>query len=161
MKRLFMLAAILLAPMQALAETTVEEAWVRLPPPVADTAAAYMKIENHGDKDIEITAIETDVAESPEFHSMEMHGGMMHMQKMGKVVVPAHGDMSFGPGGNHLMLVGLTRALKTGEHLMITLKTSDGESIMVHAEVKDMRGNAGHDKHQMNDNENGHHGMHH
>ncbi len=162
MKRFIILfGLLLLMPIQALAEITVEEAWVRLPPPVADTAAAYMKIENHGDKDVEITAIETDVAASPEFHSMEMHDGMMHMQKMEKVTVPAHGGISFGPGGNHLMLIGLTRLLKTGEHLMITLKTSDGESVMVHAEVKDMRGNAGHGKHQMNDDEHGHHGMHH
>jgi len=161
MKRFIFLATLLLMPMQALAEITVEEAWVRLPPPVADTAAAYMKIENHGDHDVEITGIETSIATSPEFHSMEMHDGMMHMQKMEKVIVPAHGEISFSPGGNHLMLVGLTRVLKAGEHLMITLKTSDGESTMIHAEVKDMRGNAGHSSHQMNNNEHDHHGMHH
>jgi copper(I)-binding protein len=163
MKRLMMIfALLLLVPMQALAEIVVEEAWVRLPPPVADTAAAYMKIENHSAKDVEITAVETDVAKSPEFHSMEMHDGMMHMQKMEKVIVPAHGDISFDPGANHLMLVGLTRALKTGEHLMITLKTSDGESIMIHAEVRDMRGHnehGGHDSLNKSD-DHGHHGHH-
>jgi len=165
MKRFIMLVALLLAPMQALAEITVEEAWVRLPPPVADTAAAYMKIENHGDHDVEITGIETAVATNPEFHSMEMSDGMMNMKKMEKVIVPAHGEISFGPGGNHLMLVGLTRALKAGEHLMITLKTSDGESIMIHAAVKDMRGNKSddgdHSGHMKKDNEHSHHGMHH
>ena len=166
MKRLMMLTALLLLlPLTAQAETTVEGAWVRLPPPVADTAAAYMKIENHGDHDIEITGIETDVATSPEFHSMEMHDGMMNMKKMDKVIVPAHGEISFGPGGNHLMLIGLTRALKAGEHLMLTLKTSGGESIMVHAEVKDMRGSQkhgdDHSGHMKKDEEHGHHGMHH
>jgi len=162
MKRFIFLATLLLMPMQALAEITVEEAWVRLPPPVADTAAAYMKIENHSAKDVEITGIETKAAKNPEFHSMEMHDGMMHMQKIENVVIPAHGSISFDPGSNHLMLIGLTRALKSGEHLMITLKTSDGESVMVHAEVKDMRGNKDHDNHDMKkDDEHSHHGMHH
>lgn len=167
MKRFLILTTLLfLTPLMAQAETTIEEAWVRLPPPVADTAAAYMKIENHGDHDVEITSIETGIAKSPEFHSMTMHDGMMNMKKMEKVIVPAHGEISFSPGGNHLMLIGLTRTLKTGEKLMMTLKTSDGESIMVHAEVKDMRGNKGDDaKHademNMDDDMQGHHGMHH
>lgn len=166
MKRFFMLfALLLLLPTQALAEITIERAWVRLPPPVADTAAAYMTIRNHGDHDVEITAIETTIATNPEFHSMDMDGEMMMMKKMEKVIVPAHGGISFDPGGNHLMLTGLTRTLKTGEHLMIILKTSEGNSIMVHAEVRDMRGKkSDDDEHSdpMNmDDEHSHHGMHH
>lgn len=167
MKRFFILfGLLLLLPMQAAAEVIIEGAWVRLPPPVADTAAAYMTIRNHGDKDVEITGIETDVAEHPEFHSMEMDGEMMMMKKMAKVIVPAHGGISFDPGGNHLMLIDLTRELKTGEHIMMTIKTSDGESIMVHAEVKDMRGGMDHSSHKMSDDMSYHgghdmHGMHH
>ena len=166
MKRLMMLTMLLLlTPVTGFAETVVEGAWVRLPPPVADTAAAYMTIRNHGDKDIEITGIKTAAATNPEFHAMEMHDGMMHMMKMEHVIVPAHGGISFNPGGNHLMLIGLTGELKTGQHIMMTLETSEGESIMVHAEIKDMRGNTSHDKHdmKMDDNMQGHdmHGMHH
>jgi len=89
------------------------------------------------------------------FHAMTMHDGMMHMQKMERVVVPAHGGISFDPGGNHLMLTGLQRMLKAGEYLMITLETSNGESVMIHAEVRDMRSksNETHTSH-------GHHGTH-
>ena len=166
MKRFFILfGLLLLLPMQAAAEVVIEGAWVRLPPPVADTAAAYMTIKNSGDKDVEITGIETAVATNPEFHSMEMDGEMMMMKKMAKVIVPANGGISFNPGGNHLMLIGLTGPLKAGSHIMMTIKTSEGESIMVHAEVRDMRGNKEHDKHdmKMNDDMQGHdmHGMHH
>lgn len=156
MKRLLILAtALLILPLNALADIIVEDAWVRLPPPVADTAAAYMTIKNSGDKDVEITSIETGVCENPEFHSMEMDGEMMQMQKMEKVIVPAHGGISFSPNGNHIMLIGLTGPLKTGEHIMMTLHTSEGESIMVHAEVRDMRGDAGHEGHDMNNDMHG------
>jgi len=162
MKRFIILfGLLLLMPMQALAEIMVEEAWVRLPPPIADTAAGYMTIRNNSNKDIEITGIKTAIAKHPEFHSMEMDDGMMHMQKMEKVVVPAHSGISFDPGGNHLMLIGLTRALEAGEHLMITLETSDGKSTMIHAEVRDMRGGHAEMKHGGDDDDQGHHGMHH
>jgi hypothetical protein len=148
---------LLLMPFQAAAEIVVEKAWVRLPPPVAETAAAYMTIRNHGDQDIEITGVKAKVAERLEFHAMTMHGGMMHMQKMEKVVVPAHSGISFDPGGNHLMLIELQRILEAGEHLMITLETSDGQTIVIHAEVRDMRNKSEHTGHGSNDS---HHGMH-
>jgi len=157
MRRLILLtAALLLLPLQAMAEIIVEDAWVRLPPPVADTAAGYMTIKNSGDHDVELTGIKTAICKNPEFHAMEMHGEMMHMMKMEKVIVPAHGGISFTPSGNHIMLVGLTGQLKAGEHIMMTLLTSEGEAIMVHAEVRDMRG--GH----QSDNKDGHggHDMH-
>ncbi len=158
MRRHFMLfGLLLLMPIQAAAEIVVEEAWVRLPPPVAETAAAYMTIRNHGDQDIEITGVKVKVAERLEFHAMTMHGGMMHMQKMEKVVVPAHSGISFDPGGNHLMLIELQRVLEAGEHLMITLETSDGQTIVIHAEVRDMRGKSKHTEHGSSDS---HHGMH-
>ncbi len=152
MKRL-LFAALLLMPMQAMAETLVEDAWVMLPPPVADTAAGYMTIKNTGDKEVSVVSVITDIAESPEFHSSMMHNGMMHMKAMEKVVVPAHGEVKFEQGGNHLMLVGLKKKLKAGEHVMITLTMSDGSKVMVHAEVRDMRDGAG----QEHDH-GGHHG---
>ncbi len=167
MKRItILISLLLLVPMQAMAEIMVEEAWVRLPPPVADTAAAYMTIKNSGDKDVEITGIKTSAATHPEFHSMEMKDGMMHMQKMEEVIIPAHGGIRFSPGGNHLMLTGLTGSLKTGAHVMLTLQTSDGASIMVHAEVRDVRSGMDHSSHKKSDNSSDHsghdmHGMHH
>ncbi|MFQ5518972.1 MAG: copper chaperone PCu(A)C [Mariprofundus sp.] len=137
--KILLMAALVLIPTLAAAEIAVENAWVRMPPPVADTAAGYMTIRNSGSHDVEIVSVESSAAKTPEFHSMEMHDGMMHMQKMEKVVVPAGGEISFGPGGNHLMLIGLTGTLNAGDHVMITLKSSDGQRVMVHAEVRDMR----------------------
>jgi len=150
LKIVMLSALMLIIPTLASAEISVEEAWVRLPPPVADTAAGYMVIRNSGDQDVEIQGVKTDAAKQPEFHSMSDHDGMMHMMKMEKVIVPAHGEIRFAAGGNHLMLIGLTSELKTGDHVMMTIETVDGENIMVHAEVRDMRegmDNSGHGEH--------------
>jgi copper(I)-binding protein len=162
MKRLLILFGLLtMLPTYAAAEIVVEEAWARLPPPVAETAAAYMTIRNHSDQDVEITGVKAQVAERLEFHAMTMDDGMMHMQKMEKVVIPAHSGISFDPGGNHLMLIGLNRGLKAGEHLMITLETSDGQTVMVHAEVRDMRNKSESADHgEDHGSSDSHHGMH-
>jgi copper(I)-binding protein len=64
---------------------------------------------------------------------------MMHMQKIEKVVVPAHGKLEFSPGADHLMLKNLKKKLNAGDHVVLKLKTSDGQSVEVHAEVRDMR----------------------
>ncbi len=158
MKRLLILFGLLaMLPTCAAAEIVVEEAWIRLPPPVADTAAGYMTIRNRGDQDVEITDARTNTAEQLEFHAMAMHDGMMHMQKMEKVVVPAHSGISFDPGGNHLMLVGLQHTLKAGERLVITLETSDGQELTIHAEVRDMRNRS---EHTGNSSDDSHHSMH-
>ena len=138
-KTLLLTVAMMVAPALAVAEITVEDAWVRMPPPVADTAAGYLTLKNSGDTDIEVVAVESSAAAKPEFHSMSMHDGMMHMMKMDKVVVPAHGELHFETGGNHLMLTELTGALNAGDHVMLTMKMSDGSSVMVHAEVRDLR----------------------
>jgi copper(I)-binding protein len=138
-RNLMMAAILMLAPGWAAAEITVEGAWVRMPPPVADTAAGYLTLNNSGDVGVNITAIESDAAGKPEFHSMSMHDGMMHMNRMGKVIVPAHGKLEFSPGGDHLMLKDLKRELKAGEYIILKFHTSDGYSVDVHAEVRDMR----------------------
>ncbi len=141
MKIKYFLSAVLLLwmPTLASAEITVEDARVRMPPPVADTAAGYMILNNSGDTDINIISVESDAAGNPEFHTTIMLEGMMHMQKMDKVTVPAHGKLEFSPGGNHLMLKDLKRELKAGDHIMLKLNTSDGHSVDVHVEVRDMR----------------------
>lgn len=138
-KYLISVALLLWMPSLAAADITVEGAWVRMPPPVADTAAGYMILNNSGDTDISIVSVESAAAANPEFHSMSMHDGMMHMMRMEKVVVPAHGSLEFSPGGDHLMLKDLKRKLNAGDHVMLKLNTSDGQAVGVHAEVRDMR----------------------
>ncbi|WP_176959482.1 copper chaperone PCu(A)C [Mariprofundus sp. KV] len=157
MKALLLAVLLLFIPSLAAAEISVEDAWVRMPPPVADTAAGYLTLKNSGEKDVEVVAVESSAAAKPEFHSMSMHDGMMHMMKMDKVVVPAHGELRFETGGNHLMLTELTGTLNAGDHVMMTITFSDGSSVMVHAEVRDMRSqdSGGYDDHG------GSHGEHH
>ncbi|MDQ7011881.1 MAG: copper chaperone PCu(A)C [Mariprofundaceae bacterium] len=123
----------------ASAEVIPEKAWVRQPPPVADTAAGYMTLRNDGDRPVEIVSIDSDVSAVAEIHTMRMQGGMMHMQHLPKMTIAAHGTLELSPGGMHLMLIGLKHPLRDGQQVHITLHFADGSQLKVQAKVRDMR----------------------
>ncbi len=142
MVKLFgLLGFITLLPLSSIAggALVVENAWIRMPPPVADTAAVYMRVSNHGKATVNIKSAESKSAEKLSFHSMMMHGDMMHMMEMENVQVAEHGAIVFEPNGNHLMLEGLTVPLKAGDVVEISLTTESGEKYQVQAEVRDLR----------------------
>jgi copper(I)-binding protein len=58
------------------------------------------------------------------------------MVPLREVVVPAKGKLEFKPGGKHIMLMGLKRALKVGEKVPLVLKLDGGQSLTVQAVVK-------------------------
>lgn len=135
---------------------SVEGAWVRMPPPVSDTAAVYLTLSNSGSEDVKVTGLISDASETAEFHSMMMHGNMMHMAEMKDVIVPAEGNLVFATGGNHLMLIGLTRKLNAGDVVKLKITTSSGATYNVEADVRDMRKHNEHDHMNKHD----HHQMH-
>jgi copper(I)-binding protein len=63
----------------------------------------------------------TDVAGSAEVHREIRKGSLITMAPAGPVDIPAHGRVSLSAGGTHLMLIGLTRTLKEGDHFGMTL----------------------------------------
>lgn len=120
-------------------EVTVDDAWVRLPPPVADTAVAYLVVKNHSATTLELSEVKSNVSAKAEFHNMDVKNGMMHMYRMPRVQVPAHAVVRFQAGGKHIMLVGLKMALHAGDKVKIILKFSNGEVVSADALVRDVR----------------------
>jgi copper(I)-binding protein len=106
-------------------------AWVRLNPVPGRPSAGYLTVEGGGQPDKLIGA--TAPGARIELHSMTMDGGVMKMAKLDSVPLPAGGKAAFVPGGNHLMIFGLTGAPKT---LPITLKFASGATVVTQAEVR-------------------------
>ncbi|HKI61947.1 MAG TPA: copper chaperone PCu(A)C [Mariprofundaceae bacterium] len=121
------------------ADLVVEDAWVRLVPPVAENTAAYMLLRNTGADDVKLTGITCSLAASAGLHGMRMDGNRMAMFPLQEVIVPAGAEVSFAPGGKHIMLMGLKRPLKAGDALEMVLQTSAGETLKILATVRDMR----------------------
>ena len=71
-----------------------------------------MVLANHGRAADVLEKVESPLAARVEMHSSSMAGGVMSMKQEDRVAVPAGGQVTFGPGAYHLMLIGLTRTLK-------------------------------------------------
>jgi copper(I)-binding protein len=110
---------------------TASEARVRLNPVPGRPSAGYLNVRGgtRADKLIAVTAPGARI----ELHSMSMDGGVMKMAKLDSVALPAGGTASFAPGGNHLMIYGLTGTPKT---LPLTLEFASGAKLSVVAPVK-------------------------
>jgi len=137
---IFAIVALVLWPVSSFAQSLVaDQAWVRLPPPVMDATAGYMVVENAGDQDVVLIAVDSPMAEHVMMHGMQMSEGRMHMFPLPEVHVPAHASVSFVPGGMHIMLMGLHAPLRAGQSVHFEFKTSAGELLPVDAIVRDMR----------------------
>jgi copper(I)-binding protein len=65
----------------------------------------------------------------------------MKMQpKAGGFVIPARGRHELEPGGDHIMLVGLTAPVKAGESVEFTLTLKDGATVQFSAVAKPFAG---------------------
>ncbi len=127
------------ATVQADEVLNIEDAWVAEAPPVAPVMGGYMKITNETDKLISITSASCPDFEKVEIHEMSMSGGMMKMQQIAKLDVPANGKVELQPGGYHLMLINPKQPFKKGDTLTVTLHTADGQSRAVKMEVKERK----------------------
>ena len=100
----------------------VSDAWSPAPPPGAPTAAGYLTITNAGAAPDRLLEGSTPVAAQVQLHSMSMQGGVMRMRPLtdGLPIAP-RSTVRIQSGGTHLMLVGLKRPLRAGDHLPVTL----------------------------------------
>lgn len=117
------------------AKLTVRDAWAR-PARKGATGAVYLTLDNIGGLPIRIVEITTPTARAVEAHETMQHGGMAHMQPVKALDVPARGRLAMKPGGVHLMLVDLQRTLAVGDKVALTLRTSDGATVMLTATVR-------------------------
>lgn len=97
----------------------------------------FGELENHGDKDLVITGVTSEVAGIVELHEV-VDGVMREIQ--GDVTIPAGGSLLLEPGANHIMLMDITKPLLPGDDVDITLSLSDGSTMTFTALVKDTSG---------------------
>lgn len=108
----------------------VHDAYARLS--VASGAVFFM-IHNNTAEDITLVGAHTDVARKAELHTHRETGdGVMQMGKIEGGVALASGEMhEFARGGDHVMLMGLTRKLKDGDRFDLVLDFADGATLTV------------------------------
>ncbi|MBV7411570.1 copper chaperone PCu(A)C [Dermabacteraceae bacterium TAE3-ERU27] len=92
--------------------------------------AAFGQLRNHTNSPMMLTGVAFAGAKKTELHETVKgsDGGMQMRQKEGGFEIPAGGSLTLEPGGNHIMLMGLTEDLKAGEEIEITLEFAGGHS---------------------------------
>ncbi len=116
-------------------DLTLSEIWARTTPPTAKTGAVYFVINNAGQTDDLLLGMSAGVSNKTEIHSSKMDGGIMKMQQVGKVVVPAGGKAVLQPGGFHIMLRGLHGPLKQGDSFPLTLTFKNTGKVTIEVKV--------------------------
>lgn len=116
---------------------SVHEAEIRATAGAMTATGGYARIENTGHQDVTLIRIDAGFATQSEIHAMTAEDGVMKMRRLqGGLVIPAHGEALLKPGGNHLMFIGLTGAMKTGSLQLIILHFDNGITVPVMAAVK-------------------------
>lgn len=128
-------ALVLAAPALA-QDITIDGAYVRSSVG-APTAAAFMTITNTGSAPDRLIAAATDAAQKVELHThLEDANGIMRMREIeGGIDLPAGGTHALARGGDHVMLMGLTKPLLDGDMVHLILTFEQAGDVMLNVPV--------------------------
>jgi copper(I)-binding protein len=89
--------------------------------PAGDVAAAYLTITNQTADTMVLDSVTSDAAPHVSAHTQRSEGGLVTMVPVGRIAVAPNDSFVQRPGGDHLMLEGVTRPLVAGDTIALTL----------------------------------------
>lgn len=104
---------------------------IRPPPGGRDVTAGYLTLTNTGTAADRLLSATSPVAASIELHAHTHAGGMMKMEQVPAIDVPAGGTVTLEPGGLHLMLFGVKADALAGGVVPVTLTFEQGGTVEV------------------------------
>lgn len=122
----------------------IVEPWVREAPPGASVVGAYMILRNPSPQADRLLSVRSPLAETVEIHRMTVKNGMMDMEAIPFLTIPAQGEVKLQPGGKHLMIYGLKQDLREGDRLPLELKFEHSGTRMIDAPVRKVMGRPHH-----------------
>jgi copper(I)-binding protein len=128
------LAGMFVSAAQILAAPTpevisVRDAIIRPAAPGQPMTAAYMTLVSADARPLRLTSVRCACAGMVSPHESKLVNGVMTMRPATAVVVPPHGSISFQPGGLHLMVMDLKRAIHPGDRVSMSLTFDRGAPI--------------------------------
>ena len=126
-----------LAPLSALAaDIMAMEPFAFATAPTAKAGGAYVSLMNHGSAD-RLIGVKGDIAKRIEIHEHIKDGDVMRMRQVEDgLELPEGGVIEMGPGGYHVMLMGLSGPLAAGETFPLTLVFESGAEMAVEVTVR-------------------------
>ncbi|BFV58173.1 copper chaperone PCu(A)C [Kitasatospora sp. CMC57] len=116
----------------AVAGLSVVDSYIPAPASPGGMAAGYLTVRNSGTAGDELVGVR-----SPGAGSVTMHRSTERtMEDVTSFPVPAHGELQLSRGGNHLMIMGWTKAPVVGDRLELQLTFAKGGTIAVQVPVE-------------------------
>jgi len=109
----------------AQAAVTVKDAWVRGTVPAQKITGAFATLTST--EDAKLVAVKTPVAKSVEIHRSDMRGGVMRMEAVDAVALPAGKPVKLDEGGYHVMLMGLAKPIQAGTKVPLAFVIEDAK----------------------------------
>ena len=104
-------------------------AWIRVLPGDLP-AGAYVTLQNDGDQPVALSGASSTVYADVMLHQSSTTGGMSRMTMVDALSVPAHGKAMLAPAGYHLMLMQANAPVKPGDTVRLTLRFTDGSTLV-------------------------------
>ena len=119
----------------------IHDAYARSSGGIDSSGAVFLVMHNNTGTDDRLLGARTDVAERAELHThSEDANGVMSMGKIeGGIALPAGEMHELARGGDHLMLLGLTRDLKDGDVFTLTLIFEAAGEVTIEVPVNNAR----------------------
>jgi copper(I)-binding protein len=116
----------------------IEGVWGRPSPSSASNAAFYMTIENTGQEPDSLFEAAIDICRATELHISNIDdAGVMSMQQVQQIDIPAGETVALEPGGLHVMCIDRQADLTPGDLLSISLSFTQAGEIVVEAEIRE------------------------
>jgi periplasmic copper chaperone A len=112
--------------------------WTR-PAMQGGAGVGYMTIANTGKAADTLVAVETSAAKSAGVHRTAVNGQVTSMRPLPALAIAPGQTVALAPGGDHIMMVGLTRALSQGQKIPVTLVFQKAGRVQIELSVETTR----------------------
>ena len=126
-------------------DISIDGEWARNSPMSADRGAVYMTIESADGDRLLSASVDASIAATVEVHETlpaedddsEEGMGMMMMQEVEAIELPAGESVALEPGGLHVMLIDIAQPLEIGQKFDLTLNFEKFGEKVVEVEVRE------------------------
>ncbi|HXV01489.1 MAG TPA: copper chaperone PCu(A)C [Caulobacteraceae bacterium] len=112
----------------------IQGGWMR-PAAAGMNGAGYLTLVNHGRRPDRLISAASPVAARVTLHRSREVGGVMIMDSVPFLAIPAGGRSVLAPGGYHLMFEHLARPLRLGDRPMVALTFARAGTLRVRLTV--------------------------
>ena len=119
-----------------LGSNEIEHPWARATAPGAANGAVYLVIKNEGKTADRLLSASSPAAAKVQLHAHIDDNGVMRMREINAIDLGPDASVKLAPGGLHVMLLGLTDALKKGKAFPLTLTFEKAGSVTVQVAVQ-------------------------